>query len=202
MEAAVIRNSPPAMTPQCRNTQTSTRAHATARIAVSSSTAIKRSPNEARRGMGKFEAESVPRIGTTMPDSSSMCCPGGTFTPHQLQRRNFGSTVLLQRGHSMGGLGWAYHNGRYLGFAFSLRHGRTASVVPPTHHPLVYCPQPTASNARPGDWSLLVMLFLFPQPACVFPQRERRSGLLLLWLGLRIRSRSRCVARHSRRRVT
>src|SRR5262249_17986501 len=113
-EAAVIRSSPPEITPHFMNTETSTRAHATTSIAVSSTTAIRRSPRVARRE-GTWVAEvSVLRIGTT-PDSSSRCCPRGTFTPHQLQRRNFASTVLLQRGHSMGGLSLINLCERYFG---------------------------------------------------------------------------------------
>ena len=98
----VIRSSPPETTPNFVRTQISTSAHATASIVVSSTTAIKRSPSVARREVGESEPEL--RIGTTIPDCSSRCCPGGTFTPHQLQRRNFESTVLRQRGHSMGRL--------------------------------------------------------------------------------------------------
>src|SRR5438270_10354588 len=104
--ATVTRSSAPVTTPHLIKTQISIRALAARRIAASRTVAIRRSPSVARRADLEESAPDSPSDGngSTTPDSSSKCCPGGTPMPHHAHFRVLLSTVLRQRGHSILGL--------------------------------------------------------------------------------------------------
>src|SRR6185437_5923915 len=101
--------------------QASTMAKRPNRNAVSSTNAMKRSPNRAKRyrGCGRAEfpvaaTESAGSTGSMIPDSSNRCWLGGMVLPQCLHRFKYEVVWRWQNGHSMSwspevNVQWAKH---------------------------------------------------------------------------------------------